>query len=341
MTDPSKPLVIPIFIPHAGCPHRCIFCNQSAVTGQSVQMPKPVDIQNEIRRFLKYRTRNRSRAEVSFYGGNFLGLKPDTIHNLLSAARPFFEDRAIDGLRFSTRPDTIDANRLSRLSDYPISTVELGVQSMDNAILRGAGRGHTAADTTRAVDLLKQKGYRIGLQMMVGLPGEDRAATLATGRAIVSLSPDFVRIYPTLVLSGSVLADWYRAGRYTPLSLTECIRRVKQLYRLFAENNIVVIRMGLQASEELDNATTVLAGPYHPALGHMVLSDLLLDRAVLQINAKENRSGPILLRVNPRSISRMHGQNNRNIARLKNRFGAASVTVTSDPALALDDVIVS
>ncbi len=341
MTAHCKPLVIPIFIPHAGCPHHCIFCNQTTVTGTAARMPTSADIYSEIQRFLQYRKPHRNRAEVSFYGGNFLGIQPEKIHELLSATLPFIEDGTVDGLRFSTRPDTIDAHRLALLADYPVSTVEIGVQSMSDAILKTAGRGHTAEDTVRAVGLLRQKTYRIGLQMMVGLPGDDFAATMATGRAIAALSPDFVRIYPTLVLEGSALAELYRKSRYVPLPISECIDRVKTLYRLFSGAGIAVTRMGLQASTELDSGTTVLAGPYHPALGHMVLSDLLLDRAVAQIEARKTLAGPIVLYVHPRSISRMRGLKNRNIAVIKKRFGIDAIRVKADPAIGADDVVVS
>lgn len=341
MTAHLKPLVVPIFIPHAGCPHHCIFCDQTTVTGAAARIPEPADICREVRRFLQYRKPHRNRVEVSFYGGNFLGLHSEKIHELLSATLPFIKDGTVDGLRFSTRPDTIDTHRLALLADYPVSTIELGVQSMSNAVLTSAGRGHTAEDTVRAVGLLQQGAYRIGLQMMVGLPGEDFAATMATGRAITALSPDFVRIYPTLVLEGSALAELYRKGRYTPLSLSEGIDRVKALYQLFSGAGIAVTRMGLQASTELDSGTTVLAGPYHPALGHMVLSDLLLDRAVAQIEARQNAADPVVLWVHPRSISRMRGLNNRNIALIKKRFGIDAIRVTVDPAISADDVVVS
>lgn len=339
----NKPLVIPIFIPYSGCPHRCVFCNQTALTGSATPIPGPVEIKNIITSFLQFKKSFRKPVEVSFFGGNFLGLEPKTIKTLMAPVIPFLKQGKIDFVRFSTRPDTITKETLSLMGQYPLSCIELGVQSMDDVILARCRRGHTADDTKKAVALIKKAEYGVGLQMMVGLPGETREITMSTGAAIAALKPDFVRIYPTLVIAGSILAAWHKNGEYTPIRLDECIDRVKALFLMFTAKNIKVIRMGLQANEELDGNDTVLAGPYHPAFGHMVFSKIMLDKAISKIDfhGDENRSVPrLFLSVHPSSISRMQGLKKENISRLKKDFGFNEIQIIADPLVSPDDVMV-
>lgn len=341
MTFFPKPLVIPIFIPHLGCPHQCLFCNQRAVTGAATVMPDAGDIRSTVEKYLRYKGPGRSHAEISFYGGNFLGLSRQRIDRLLQSALPFIASGAVAGLRFSTRPDTIDGSRLDRIRDWPVTTVELGVQSMDDTVLAASERGHTAQHTLEASALLKRRGYRIGIQMMIGLPGDTPAASLSTARAIIGLAPDFVRLYPTLVLAGSPLADFYQRGRYIPLSLEACVSRLKTLYLLFTAHGIPVIRMGLQSSSELNNPSVVLAGPYHPALGHMVLSEIMLDAAGKALAAEDVRGGDVTVTVHPVNFSRMQGPGKQNLDMLKHRFALRRVHVRTDDGLPGDAVRVS
>jgi len=339
----QKPLVIPIFIPYSGCPHRCVFCNQAVLTGRKTPIPDASEIKRTILKYLKLKKPFRKPVEVSFFGGNFLGLDKDTVHALLESVQPFLKQSAVDGIRFSTRPDTISEKTLSFISDYPVSCIELGVQSMDDEILARNRRGHTSEDTKKAVFLIKKKGYRLGLQIMVGLPGDTRETTMATGKAISCLAPDFVRIYPTLVIEGSTLAAWYKKGEYSPIQMEDCIERVKSLYVMFSEKNIRVIRIGLQANEELDRGHSVLAGPYHPAFGHMVLSEIMFDKAVSLIgkNPKAIASRSIKISVHPSFVSRMQGLNKQNIFRMKKRFGFERIQIIADPEIPLDDISIS
>ena len=333
-----KPLIIPVFIPHQGCPHACVFCNQRAITGASPALPDKTEIHDRVDQFLGYARKDRSFTEISFFGGNFLGLLPDQIQSLLEAAAELVRVGKIDGIRFSTRPDTIDENRLRLLAPYPVSTVEIGVQSMNDKVLREAGRGHTAEDSAKAVAFLRKTRAAVGLQFMTGLPGDTDAICLATARRIIALKPDFVRIYPTLVLRGSRLGQWYREGRYQPLALGDCVTQLKTLYRMFTENQIPVIRMGLQASKELDDPATVLAGPYHPALGHLVLSEILLDKAVEAIRKLSRTGDGVCLTVHPKSLSRLQGLHKKNIHRLQRMFGLSRLDIRTDPGLSPDVV---
>ena len=205
-----KPFVVPVFLPHAGCPHRCVFCNQNAITRAPSGLPSESELESAIVQFLSYTLKRHSTIQIAFFSGNFLGLAPAAVEAFLRLAQRFVQYGRVDSIRFSTRPDTIDRKRLDVLAGYPVRTVELGVQSMVDDVLRRSLRGHTAAQTAAAVKLLKAEGYAVGLQMMVGLPGDTVDRALDTAHRLVDLQPDFVRIYPTVVLKKSLLADWYR-----------------------------------------------------------------------------------------------------------------------------------
>jgi histone acetyltransferase (RNA polymerase elongator complex component) len=331
-----RPFIIPIFLPHAGCPHQCVFCNQTSITGVGRNTVSPENVERQILEFLEYKGNDRRPVQVAFYGGNFLGLEKGYIERLLNVSAKFVKNKRIDAIRFSTRPDTIDHDRIETIKNYPVSTVEIGVQSMDDGVLATARRGHSASDTQRAVTLLKDRRYQIGLQMMVGLPEEDEAGSLSTAYRISELKPDFVRIYPTIVLKNSLLARWYENGTYRPWSLERSIAHVKTLYLLFKQKNIPVIRMGLQASEDLDSGDAVLAGPYHPAFGHMVHSEIFLDMATAIMENKAVSRETVTIKVHPRSISKMRGLKNRNVETLKKKFRLQSLKIVPDPSLAED-----
>jgi len=336
----SRPFIIPIFIAHAGCPYQCVFCNQVSITGAKKKMASPAELRFQIREFLQYKKENRKPVQIAFFGGNFLGLKSEKIKSLLDSAAEFVRDGRVDDIRFSTRPDTISERSLDILKDYPVSTVELGVQSMDDHVLELAGRGHSASDTLRAVELLKERHFSIGLQMMVGLPGDDETGALTTAQKIIDLAPDFVRIYPTLVVANSRLAGMYKSGDYAPLPLEEGVSQVKKIYLRFKKEGIAVIRMGLQASDDLENGTTVLAGPYHPAFGHMVHAEIFLDKAIAAIESASSRKEILTIFVNPRSISKMRGLNNANIKRLKEQFHFQSIEVVPDASLVAEELMI-
>jgi histone acetyltransferase (RNA polymerase elongator complex component) len=336
-----KPFVVPVFIPHAGCPHRCVFCDQTRTTGRSERLPGAKELDDAIDRFLGYRKEPRRHTEISFYGGNFLGLPEDKILFLLEHAARYVAGGQADGIRFSTRPDTIDSRRLGLLERFPVTTIELGVQSMNDQVLAATRRGHTARDARRAVALLKETRYRLGLQMMVGLPADTFPSAVATGEALCGLEPDFVRIYPTLVLRGSALARRYRQKQYRPMALDDAVEQVKALYLLFARSAIPVIRMGLQATDGLDTGADVVAGPYHPAFGELVHAALWLEALDRCIETLGLKGGALEIGLNPKLISRVRGQRNENVDRLTRAFALSSIRFAPDPRLPLDQVLVN
>jgi histone acetyltransferase (RNA polymerase elongator complex component) len=322
-----KPFIIPLFIPHAGCPHRCVFCDQSSTTGAAAPLPPLSQIHAAIAQFLGYRRDAGRFTEISFYGGNFLGLDPATLVRLLEAVSPYVDQGRVDGIRFSTRPDTIDDRRLALISGFPVTTVELGVQSMNDTVLSTARRGHSAQDVIDAVAQLRQTPYTLGLQVMIGLPGDTPALAIATGEQIAALGPDFVRIYPALVIEGSPLARWYRQGRYLPWEMETAIEVAGRLYTLFAGQGIDVIRMGLQPTAELNTDRAVLAGPFHPAFGELVHSALWFQCLCDAMDASKIRSGRLVLGVNPRCLSRVRGHRNGNIRKLQSKYVLSAIRV--------------
>lgn len=337
----NRPFIIPIFLPHVGCPHQCAFCNQTSITGVKHDIFTPEKLRFQINEFLKYKNRQGQLIQVAFYGGNFLGLTKDYIKLLLDESTIFVKNGSIDSIRFSTRPDTIDQQRLDILENYPVSTVEIGVQSMDDGVLLMAKRGHTSLETENAVAQLKDRNYEIGLQMMVGLPGDDETKSLTTAHRIADFSPDFVRVYPTVVLANSRLAIWYKKGKYKPWSLERCVTFVTKLYLLFKNKKIPVIRMGLQASENFEKGSVIVAGPYHPAFGHLVYSEIFLDMATAIMDTAKVSHKSITIKVHPRSISKMRGLKNKNIEALTRKFHIKSLEIIPDPSLAEDKLAIA
>lgn len=339
MDSTQKPLVIPVFIPHSGCPHKCAFCNQSIITSQTEPLPDKAAIQAVVTRYLWYKGL-RTRVELAFFGGNFLGLAPGEILRLLNWVQPYIAAGKIDGIRFSTRPDTISQETLTLLEPYKISGVELGVQSMNDAVLQASRRGHTARDTLQAIRLLKERSFNIGVQVMVGLPGDHEASLLESTRQVARLSPDFVRIYPLMVLKGSPMALWYKTGRYTPLTLGESIGLVKKMVPIFRAAHVDIIRMGLQASDMMEDDTMVLAGPWHPAFGHLVFSEMIYDQVCEKIEAFPglSGSGKIVLTLHPRAESRLRGDKNMNLKKLNTQYPGHRFSFRMDDRMPMDQV---
>ena len=335
-----RPFIVPVFIPHAGCRHRCVYCNQAAVTGCAESLPGSEALRNHVAAFLKFRGPRRGRAQIAFFGGNFLGLPEASIRHLLAEAAGFVRSGDVQGIRFSTRPDTVSRRSLDILSCFPVQTVELGAQSMDAEVLRRSRRGHSPEATVSAVGLLVDRGYEVGLQIMAGLPGDDGRRLMETGRRIAALAPAFIRIYPTVVLAGSLLEEWYRKGIYQPLALEAAVDLVRRLYGLFRAHSIPVIRMGLQPTDDLAAEGAVLAGPWHPAFGHLVLCAAFLAAARRVLKESGGRGRELVLQVHPKNVSRMRGMHNANCELLKQDFGFRRLDVVPDPTLAEDEIAV-
>ncbi len=369
MNKREKPLVIPVFIPHFGCPHQCAFCNQTIITNQgitnqgitnqgitnqgitgqgvlnqNIAIPDQDDINQTIDQYLQFKG-GRSRVELAFFGGNFLGLDPAKIIGLLEIIIPYIQEKKIDGIRFSTRPDTINSDTLSLIDPFPITAVELGVQSMNDKVLKQSNRGHTCQDTISAMELLKEKGYSIGVQVMVGLPGDIDSSLMESTRMIAGFEPDFARIYPLLVLKGSQLETWFQQGKYAPLSLEDSVDLSAKMIRIFQGHKVKVVRVGLQASDMMEDESMVVAGPWHPAFGHLVFSQIMFENAcqsmdeyLLQIQPVPNLQKFVCVHVHPQSASRLRGDKNNNFEKLKHRYPDWTFSIREDEKVDLDQV---
>ncbi len=330
----KRPFVIPVFLPQAGCPHQCAFCNQGTISGSSQKADDRETFSATVDQFLTYRGRAHGSAQLAFFGGNFLGLAPDQIRRRIGWAAAYVRRGTVDSLRFSTRPDTISPASLALIRDDPVHTIELGVQSMDDGVLVRSRRGHRARDAIRAVALLRQNGYEIGLQIMTGLPGDTRERAIATVEAVIALAPTFVRIYPTLVLAGSPLAADYSAGRYQPPTLDESIDLVARMWLMLMAAGIRVIRMGLQDGPGLADRAQVLAGPYHPAFGEQVLGHVFRTMAAAALTQAAPAQGRrVTLRVNPRRLSVMAGPHRCHRIHLENAYHLGRLRITGDEGL--------
>ncbi len=262
MSRPRE-VVYPLFIPFRGCPHRCVYCDQRAITGAV----GPVDVRREMETMLAA-SGGASGGELAFYGGTFTNLPEAEQERLLDEAAPFLDSGAVRGIRLSTRPDALSIARLWHLAARGVTTIELGVQSLDDRVLAAAGRGHSADDARRGAALVLSAGIRLGLQLMTNLPGDTPEIALATARGTADLCPAFVRIYPTLVLAGTELERLWRDGSYTPWSLDETVEVVSRMAAIFRDHGIAIARIGLPPLEGRESR--ILAGPLHPSLGDLV-----------------------------------------------------------------------
>ncbi len=262
----KKQLIIPVFIPYGGCPHKCVFCNQRDITGQS-DMPTVQEVSGKVTEYLSS-WKGTGRREVAFYGGSFTGLPVDIQEEYLAVAKAFVDDGRIDALRISTRPDYIGVEVIRRLLRFRVETVELGVQSLDDEVLKLSGRGHDRSAVELAAGLIKEAGIALGIQLMPGLPGDSAERFMQTIHSTVALAPDFVRIYPTLVIKDTELAVLHVAGRYKAWELPVMVELLKKAVAVLDNAGIKIIRMGLHGSEEL--RYSLIDGPYHPDLRGLI-----------------------------------------------------------------------
>ena len=315
--------IVPLFVPHAGCPNHCVFCDQKRISGSLF----PVSAAT-VREALETLPPGAG-AEAAFYGGSFTAIAPERQDELLEAVQPFLADGRVSAIRLSTRPDAVDAAGLERLKRFRVETVELGAQSLCDDVLRQSGRDHTAEDVRRAAALVKNAGLQLILQMMTGLPGDTEERDLETARGLLALRPDGVRIYPTVIVRGTALEELWRSGKYREHTVEDAVRICARLLPLFEEAQIPVIRLGLNPTAELSGGAAV-GGAYHPALGELVRSRVLLEQARRLL--RDCRPGErVTLGVAPGRVSAMTGQKRCNVQALREEFGLAELRVVGAP----------
>ena len=313
--------IVPVFVPHLGCRHDCVFCNQRQIAGQAAAAG-PEDVAAAL---APLRAAPSRRRELAFYGGSFTAVEPALRRALLEAAQPWLRAGVIGAIRVSTRPDAVDAAALAELRAFGVTTVELGAQSMDDAVLRASGRGHTAEDTRRAAALVKAAGLQLVLQMMTGLPGAAEESDMETARALAALRPDGARIYPTVVLRDTALYALWRRGAYRAQSVQEAAALCARLVPVLEGAGVAVLRVGLNPGRALEAA--VAAGPYHPAFGELVRARMWRARAAALLEAMPTRGRAATLYVHPSRVSQMTGQKQENLTALCRQFGLTSVRV--------------
>jgi histone acetyltransferase (RNA polymerase elongator complex component) len=308
--------IYPFFIPHGGCPHRCLFCQQNRVTGTGAAL-SPSQVGAELDRMLP----ERGDGEVAFFGGTFTLLPEDVQQAYLEQVVPFVQAGRVSGTRLSTRPDALTGAGVERLKKFGVTTVELGCQSFRSEVLLLARRGHGPAAAATAVPMLRDRGMKIGLQLMPGLPGADRNEARFSLACALDLAPDFLRIYPTVVLRETGLEKAWRGGNYIPWSLEEAVECCADLLAVCRRERMPVIRLGLQGSVELEQGGSLVAGPYHPAFGQLVRSRLW-RRAVERVF---RALGPVEIRVHPADLADVLGHRRQNHAFLEERYGRFAI----------------
>ena len=301
---------ISIFVPHIGCPNKCSFCNQRYITG-SCWAPCAADVEKAVAAAKGSRNFDSKTAEIAFFGGSFTAINRNYMTALLKVAEQFVKDGTVKGIRISTRPDAIDDDILTLLKEYGVTSIELGAQSMNDRVLRMNNRGHTSGDVERASRLIREYGFELGLQMMTGLYGDSDNSAVKTAERLIALKPDTVRIYPTIVLKDTDLAALYADNIYKPQTLDSAVTLASKLYKLFTENGIRVIRLGLHSIEE----KAYIAGPWHPAFSELCQSQIMLTGVLSSLTEK----GKYNIKVAKSAVSKMTGQGRKNIIFLKSR----------------------
>ena len=330
--------IVPFFIPHIGCPHDCVFCSQRKITGKE----RPVSPEEVIPTIREYRTtipRKARVVEAAFFGGSFTGIPVPLQRAFLKEAYLAKKEGLIDRIRLSTRPDYIDQEVLERLVQFHVDTIELGVQSMSDEVLSKSARGHNCTDVVQASRKIREYGFRLGLQMMVGLPGSRPDIEVQTASRICALKPDFVRIYPTLVIRGTVLEKMYKKGMYKPPSLEEAVDLCAVLAAMFIRENIAIIRIGLQPTELISEGGEVVAGPFHPSFRQLVDSRLVL-RAVKWILDQRGiePEKELVMEVNPRSLSTFKGIGKESIKVLEREYPGLKIKVLKNQSLGYSEI---
>ena len=328
----KKQYIIPIFVPHLGCPNDCAFCNQKSISGQTKQVTKE-DVKKIIEEHLKY-IKEDSQVEVAFFGGSFTGIEEEKQIELLSTAYEYIKAKKVDSIRISTRPDYINREILKRLKKYKVKTIELGVQSANDYILKRAGRGHTFEDVKKASKLIRFYGFKLGHQMMVGLPESTKLDEINTAKQLIKLKPKMVRIYPVLVIKGTQLEKEYNEGNYKALTVVQAVEICKELVKMFTKKKIDVIRIGLQPTDTITDPqnknSEVVAGPFHSAFRQLVESGMWYDVIVDKIKKLNAKVKEVEVIVNPQDVNNVVGQRRENISNLKQVYDVDLIVKTDD-----------
>ena len=273
---------IPVFIPELACPFQCVYCDQRKITGQKYLLDESEIIQSIETHLQSFKSENRV-VQLAFFGGTFTGLDLAEQKHYLKLIQPYIQSQSIQGIRISTRPDYINPENLQVLKAYGVTHIELGAQSLVEEVLQASSRGHSVADVQIASEMILKEGFTLGLQMMIGLPEDSSERSLLTAQRIVEFGAQETRIYPTIVIRGTSLAQLWQKGKYDALSSSSAIEQSAELLEYFEANKVKVLRVGLFPSDELSVQGEAIAGPEMPHFKELVLTHIwrkLLDKGV-------------------------------------------------------------
>ncbi len=328
---------IPIFIPHLGCPNMCVFCNQRAISGVCSFVSEMAE--REIETVLETVRGRETECEIAFFGGSFTGIDRGLMVSLLDIAEKYVASGDVSGIRMSTRPDYIDREIVQILKDYTVSAVELGVQSMSDSVLEASKRGCVAENTREAIAMLRDAGFSVVGQMMIGLPDSTPDDEIYTAREICRLGASGARIYPTVVLRETELSDMMLRGEYTPLTLDDAVRRSADVLEVFLESGVDCLRIGLCENENLHSDGAYLAGPNHPSLGELVYGEIYFKKLCQRLDGIS--ANQVKISVPRGEVSKAIGHRKRNTLRIKEKYGIAKLVFEESDDLPLYTIAVT
>jgi histone acetyltransferase (RNA polymerase elongator complex component) len=333
-------LIVPVFIPHQGCPFQCIYCRQDKIAGRTTEPVSPDYIKQILDTAIRSgKFTSAGRKEVAFYGGTFANLPEARMRLMLEAVAPYLKDGLFTSIRVSTRPDSIDEGRLELMKSYGVLTVELGVQSMDDNVLMLSKRGHSSSDVVKAVTLLKQSDFNVGIQLMPGLPGDTESTFINTIEKVLRLKPQMARLYPAIVIRETELASVFQAGGYSPLRLDEAIKICSAACERLEDQGIPVIRIGLMSSPSLTAEGEILAGPWHSAFGFLVRSYIHQKKIEPFLTGLRGHTD-IGIRAPSREIPLVRGYKNEGVSRMEETLGIKIIYIKPDDAVHPGTIVV-
>lgn len=345
----KKHAIIPLFIPHLGCPNDCVFCNQRKITART-KAPTCDEVDATIEQWLSTleprHVRNGGtieRIEASFYGGSFTGLPIDLQSKYLNIARKYLNAGRIDSIHLSTRPDYIDDEILINLKKYGVETIEIGVQSFDDTVLKASNRGHNSDIVYHSAELIHRYGFKLGIQLMIGLPGDSLESCIYSAKETVSLHPELARLYPTIVLNDTELLNMYNRGEYRALSREEAITRTLEMYKILDNAGIYIMRVGLKSTDIIGDGGAINGGTYHPAFRQLVEGRLLREKveSLIQDKLKKSDSKSVIIYSNDRWFSNLIGNRQENRKYFKEKYPELNIKYSIDNSLKDKEIKIS
>ncbi len=321
----KKMKIIPVFVPHIGCPNDCVFCNQKRITGKGTVLANAKYVSDIVEECISTIQKD-TYTELAFFGGSFTAIDIKLQEELLKVAKHYKDLGVIQSIRCSTRPDVINTEILELQKKYGMDIIELGIQCLDDDVLKISNRGHSRIHSVNASKLIKEYGFKLGHQIMPGLPGSTIEKDIKTCHDSIKMKPDMVRIYPTLIIKDTALVDMYKAGSYKPLTIEEAINVSAYMCSQYSINNIKVIRIGLQNTDTINETEDVVAGPFHPAFRQLVEEKIYLTSIILKLSGIDLKKSNLTISADKKLISNIAGHKKSNLTILKHAFKINSIS---------------